>query len=156
MAPTQTPHVHGPSCAHDHGAENAMRDAVHAFLRAPAPDLEAQMVTELRQGRFLAVVTYDPPLPVGHDGQATVPAGTKMHFRGRLSADGKQLLTVYSSLAALAEDLPGQPVKTTVLDAERLVAFALHPPHAGAVLDPAGPCLVLRAPELRMLGAEEV
>lgn len=128
-----------------------MRAAVHAFLRAPAPDLEAVMVDELRKGAFLAVVTYDPPLPTGHDGGATIPAGTTMHFRGKLAPDGKQLLAVYSCPEAVAEDLPGQPVQTTVLDAERLVAFALHPPHAGAVLDPAGPYLELRGPELRTI-----
>lgn len=151
MTPTPTPHVHGPSCTHDDPAGGAMLRAVHAFLQAPAPDLEARMVAELQRGRFLAVVTYEPPLPGGHDGRATVPAGTRMHFRGRLAPDGKQLLAVYSDPAALAKDLPGRPVQTTVLDADQLVAYALHAPHAGAVLNPAGPYLELRAPELRML-----
>jgi hypothetical protein len=155
MPQTHNPHVHGPSCAHDGGGAGGLRAAVEAFLRAPAPDLEARMVAELRRGRFLAVVTYDPPLPAGPDGPATVPAGTAMHFRGRLAADGRHLLAVYTDLDALAEDLPGQPVTTTVLDAERLAAYALHPPNGGAVLNPAGPPLVLRAPELRMLREEE-
>lgn len=161
-----TTHVHGPDCGHAHPAPQAapipaapsatraqvrLRDAVHAFLREPGPELEAEMVNRLRRGSFLAVVTYDPPLPAGHDGRATIPAGTKMHFRGRLAPDGKQLLAIYSDLDAVAKDLPGQPVRTTVLDAERMVDFALHAPHAGAVLNPAGPFLELRAPELRMI-----
>lgn len=161
------PHVHGPGCAHDHdhghaapmvaieGADAArMLGAVHAFLQAPAPEREQTMVDELRSGRFLAVVTYDPPLPAGHDGLATIPAGTTMHFRGRVAPDGKQLLAVYSDPAAVAKDLPGQPVQTTVLTAERMAAFALHPPHAGAVLNPAGPYLELRAAELRRIVPE--
>ena len=137
-------------------ATATLTDAVNAFLEAPAQDRQDVMVAELKRGAFLAVVTYEPPLPVTatEPGQgATVPAGTKMHFRGRLAPDGKQLLAVYSDRAALAKDLPGQPVQTTVLDAERLIEFALHEPHAGAILNPAGPYLELRAPELRMLRA---
>jgi hypothetical protein len=168
MAVAPTPHVHGPGCSHDHApqpprrpsavpepaatrAQTRLREAVHAFLRAPGPELEAEMVNRLRRGSFLAVVTYDPPLPAGHDGRATIPAGTTMHFRGRLAPDGKQLLAIYSDLDAVRKDLPGQPVQTTVLDAERMVGFALHEPHAGAVLNPAGPFLELRAPELRAI-----
>jgi len=133
------------------GDGTRLLDAVHAFLRAPQPDLEAAMVTELRAASYLAVVVYDPPLPPGdHDG-STIPAGTTMRFRGRLAPDGKQLLAVYSDLAAVRKDLPGHPVRTTVLTAERMVTFALHPPHAGAVLNPAGPYLELRAPELRKI-----
>lgn len=159
-APSPVPHVHGPDCAHAPRAEEfpapsatraqaRLREAVHAFLRAPSQELEDEMVNRLRRGSFLAVVTYDPPLPAGHDGRATIPAGTTMHFRGRVAPDGKQLLAIYSDLDAVRKDLPGQTVQTTVLDAERMIGFALHPPHAGAVLNPAGPYLELRIPELR-------
>lgn len=148
------------TCSHDHGApgteidSSAMLSAVHAFLQAPAPDLQEAMVAALRTAAYLAVVTYEPPLPAGHDGRATIPAGTTMHFRGRVAPDGKQLLAVYSDLDAVRKDLPGQTVQTTVLTAERMVSFALHPPHAGAVLNPAGPYLELRAPELRAIVPE--
>lgn len=131
-----------------------LRDAVHRFLEAPSPELEAAMVTELRRGAYLAVVVYDPPLPPEHDGQATIPAGTTMRFRGRVAPDGSMLLAVYSDLAAVRKDLPGHPVQTTVLTAERMVEFALHPPHKGAVLNPAGPYLELREPELRSVVPE--
>ena len=141
-------HAHAPA---GEATPSPMLAAVHAFLRAPAPELEAAMVAELGRAEFLAVVSYDPPLPAGHPGRATIPAGTTMHFRGRLAPDGKQLLAVYSDPAAVAKDLPGQPVQTTVLSAERMATFALHPPHAGAVLNPAGPYLELRATELRMI-----
>lgn len=148
--PHETPSAPGPSGAGTSGAAELLA-AVHAFLQAPAPELEKVMVRELAGAKFLAVVTYDPPLPPGHDGEATIPAGTKMHFRGRVTPDGKQLLAIYSDPQAVQKDLPGQPVRTTVLDAERMVAFALHPPHAGAVLNPAGPYLELREPELRKI-----
>ncbi|MEJ7786948.1 MAG: SseB family protein [Solirubrobacteraceae bacterium] len=150
-------HAHGqggapdPARPTDGGDAARMLEAVHAFLRTPRPDLEATMVTALRDASYLAVVIYDPPLPPGNDGGATIPAGTTMRFRGRLAPDGKQLLAVYSDLAAVRKDLPGHPVQTTVLTAERMVTFALHPPHAGAVLNPAGPYLELRAPELRKI-----
>lgn len=163
MAPAQPhPHVHTEACAHEHaqpatpGSASPMLEAVHAFLKAPSPELEKTMVAELAGGTFLAVVTYDPPLPSGHKDGATIPAGTKMHFRGRVAPDGKQLLAVYSDLEAVRKDLPGQTVETTVLTAERMVGFALHPPHAGAVLNPAGPYLELRAPELRRIVPEAV
>ena len=161
-----TAHVHGPDCGHAHPAPQAapipaapsatraqvrLRDAVHAFLREPGPELEAEMVNRLRRGSFLAVVTYDPPLPAGHDARATIPAGTTMHFRGRVAPDGALLLAVYSDLDAVRKDLPGQTLQTTALSAERVVEFALHPPHAGAVLNPAGPYLELRRPELRKI-----
>lgn len=135
-------------------AQQRLREAVHAFLKHPGPELEDEMVNRLRRGSFLAVVTYDPPLPPGHDGRATIPEGTTMHFRGRVAPDGKQLLAIYSDLDAVRKDLPGQEVQTTVLDAERMVGFALHPPHAGAVLNPAGPYLELRRVELRMIVPE--
>ncbi|MCW3009724.1 MAG: SseB protein N-terminal domain [Solirubrobacterales bacterium] len=135
-------------------AQKRLRDAVHAFLQHPGKELEDEMVNRLRRGSFLAVVTYDPPLPAGHDGRATIPAGTTMHLRGRVAPDGKQLLAIYSDLDAVRKDLPGQPVQTTVLDAERMVGFALHEPHAGAVLNPAGPYLELRRTELRMIVPE--
>lgn len=137
--------------AADPPAATGWLTAVHAFLKAPGPELEATMVSELGRAEYLAVVTYEPPLPAGADGPATIPAGTKMHFRGRVAPDGKQLLAIYSDLDAVAKDLPGQSVQTTVLTAERMVSFALHPPHAGAVLNPAGPFLELRAVELRMI-----
>ena len=149
------PHVH----EHDHvhaapgpGAPG-MQAAVHAFLRAPSAELEEAMVAALAHGAFLAVVTYDPPLPPGHDGRGTIPAGTTMHMRGRVAPDGALLLAVYADLAAVRKDLPGQSVRTTVLDAQRMADFALRPPHAGAVLDPAGPYLELRAPELARIAA---
>ncbi len=148
--PRAAPRPPGPPLVVPGAAKRLLR-AVHAFLRAPAPEREEAMVAELRRADYLAVVTYDPPLPEGADEPATIPAGTKMHFRGRVAPDGSLLLAVYSDLAAVRKDLPGQPVRTTVLDAERMVAFALHPPHAGAVLNPAGPYLELRAPELARL-----
>lgn len=135
-------------------AQQRLREAVHAFLQNPGKELEDEMVNRLRRGSFLAVVTYDPPLPAGHDGRTTIPAGTTMHFRGRVAPDGKQLLAIYSDLDAVRKDLPGQKVQTTVLDAERMVGFALHEPHAGAVLNPAGPYLELRRVELRMIVPE--
>lgn len=135
----------------DADAAGSMLSAVHAFLRAPSEELEAAMVAELTTAEYLAVVTYVPPLPAGHDDRATIPAGTTMHFRGRLAPDGKQLLAVYSDLAAVRKDLPGQALQTTVLTADRMVSFALHPPHAGAVLNPAGPYLELRELELRKI-----
>ena len=156
------PHVHTDACSHGHhepatpGDATPLVTAVHAFLQAPSPELEEAMVTELARGAFLAVVTYDPPLPKGHADGATIPAGTKMHFRGRVAPDGKQLLAVYSDLTAVRKDLPGQTVETTVLTPERMVGFALHPPHAGAVLNPAGPYLELRAPELRRIVPDAV
>lgn len=140
-------HTHAPAAT----APSPMLEAVHAFLRAPSEALEATMVAELSRAQFLAVVTYDPPLPAGHDGTATIPAGTTMHFRGRVAPDGRLLLAIYSDLDAVRKDLPGQTLQTTVLTAERVAEFALHPPHAGAVLNPAGPYLELRAPELRKI-----
>ena len=139
-------------------ADNALRAlaAVHAFLQAPSKELEDAMVIELAAASYLAVVVYDPPLPPGHDGRATIPAGTTMRFRGRVSPDGSALLAVYTDLAAVRKDLPGHPVETTVLSAERMVSFALHPPHAGAVLNPAGPYLELREPELRRIVPDAV
>lgn len=110
------------------------------------------MVRALAGASFLAVVTYDPPLPEGHAGGTTIPAGTTMHFRGRVAPDGSLLLAVYTDPGAVHKDLPGQPVRTTVLDADRMAAFALHPPHRGAVLNPAGPYLELRGPELERIG----
>ena len=152
-------HDHPHEHAHGEGAgagAPAMLEAVHAFLRAPAPELEERMVAELARGAFLAVVTYEPPLPPGHDGRGTIPAGTSMHFRGRVAPDGSMLLAVYSDLAAVRKDLPGQTVRTTVLTATTLADFAQRKPHAGAVLNPAGPYLELRAPELaRILRAVE-
>lgn len=151
-------HAHGeparaaePAVAVPEPEPGSMLAAVHAFLQAPSPELEAVMVDALRAADYLAVVTYVPPLPAGHDGRATIPAGTTMHFRGRVAPDGKQLLAIYSDLAAVAKDLPGQAVQTTVLTVDRMVAFALHPPHAGAVLNPAGPYLELRELELRQI-----
>lgn len=158
MAHVDHPHTHSVPANHQthEKAEAASRllAAVHAFLRAPSPELEGPMVAELGRAEYLAVVTYDPPLPAADEGRATIPAGTTMHFRGRLAPDGKQLLAVYSDLEAVRKDLPGQSVATTVLSAERMAAFALHPPHAGAVLNPAGPYLELRAPELRRIAPE--
>lgn len=151
-------HVHDHTCRHEPIVEKGPRAeaaslvaAVHDFLRAPSPEREEAMVAALAQGSFLAVVTYDPPLPAGHDGRTSIPAGTKMHFRGRVAPDGGLLLAVYSDPGALRKDIPGHPVETTVLDAERMAHFALHPPHKGAVLNPAGPYLELRAPELRRI-----
>jgi hypothetical protein len=127
----------------------ALLAAVHGFLAAPSEALEDAMVRALGRGSFLTVVTYDPPLAV-RDGVSTeVPAGTTMHFRGRVAPDGAMLLAIYSDPVAIRKDLPGQPVQTTVLDARQVAHIALHPPHAGAVLNPAGPYLELRAPELR-------
>lgn len=145
-----SPRADAPTPAAEAG-ESPLLAAVHAFLRAPSPELEGPMVEALRQASYLAVVTYDPPLPPEHDGRATIPAGTTMHFRGRLAPDGKELLAVYSDLEAVRKDLPGQSVRTTVLTAERMATFALHPPHAGAVLNPAGPYLELRRTELRQI-----
>jgi hypothetical protein len=130
--------------------------AVHAFLRAPSAEREEAMVRELRRATFLAVVAYDPPLPAGHDGRATIPAGTTMHARGRVAPDGRQLLAVYTDAAAVRKDLPGHPVRTTALTAEQVAALALQPPNAGAVLNPAGPYLELRATELRRIVPEAV
>lgn len=151
-------HVHDHTCGHAVAAEGRPRAeaaslvaAVHDFLRAPSAEREETMVAALATGSFLAVVTYDPPLPAGHDGRTSIPAGTRMHFRGRVAPDGAMLLAVYSDPGALRKDLPGHPVETTVLDAERMARFALHPPHKGAVLNPAGPYLELRAPELRQI-----
>ena len=140
-------HSHAPAPA----APSPLLQAVHAFLQAPDEALEATMVAELARAEYLAVVTYDPPLPAGHDGTATIPAGTTMHFRGRVAPDGALLLAVYSDLDAVRKDLPGQTLQTTALSVERVVEFALHPPHAGAVLNPAGPYLELRRPELRKI-----
>jgi SseB protein N-terminal domain len=144
------PPTPGPDAAIERNAPRLLA-AVHAFLEAPSAEREETMVAELRRASYLAVVTYDPPLPAGHDGRKTIPAGTTMHFRGRVAPDGSMLLAVYADLAAVRKDLPGQAVQTTVLDVERMVDFALHPPHAGAVLNPAGPYLELRVPELRRI-----
>ncbi len=145
-------HAHGD---HDLGQpQTRTLAAVHAFLRAPSQSLEDAMVDELRRASFLAVVFYDPPLSAGRGGRKSIPAGTAMRFRGRVAPDGSQLLAVYTDLVAVRKDLPGHPVETTVLDAGQVTHFALHPPNAGAVLNPAGPYLELRAPELRRIAGD--
>lgn len=154
-------HPHGHDHDHAHVAQedrpavapDAVLDAVHAFLRAPSPALEQAMVDLLAHASFLAVVAYDPPLPPGAGSRGSIPAGTTMSFRGRVAPDGGLLLAVYSDLGAVRKDLPGHPVRTTVLDAAQLAHFALSPPHAGAVLNPAGPYLELRRPELARITA---
>ncbi len=138
----------------DQQVENPdLLSAIIAFASAKGPVTERRMQQAFNRAVFLVATDFSDatvaPTEGGEASQTTIQAGSKITMRSVQSEGGDRLLPIFSDWDAIRR-WTETPVHGLVVPAAEVWSLALSI-HDGAILNPAGPFIVLDRPTIQAI-----